>query len=248
MTNNTLVVCGMAVLPDRFDFANLALASLAPQVDRLFVTINDTDATGHGPKRVAHPFSSEVIWSVADNSRGDAEKFWGLDVMREEGITDFYFFSCDDDLIYPDKYVTDMVRYIERFKREAIVSLHGSLIPRPALPINSFYGERSGIGCLQPWGSFVKVDFPGTGVMAYHSSTIDLCADDFPYPNMADIHVGIKALREGVPVMTCPHFGEGDYLKYNRALPTRDTIWGRHHRDDSIQTRLINEALCSDQE
>ena len=109
-----------------------------------------------------------------------------------------FFFSCDDDLIYPDTYVKDMIRGVNKYK--CIVTLHGrSFLIKPIL---SYYQSATHkYRCLDKVNYDVQVDV-GEGVMAFHTDMVKVKYSDFKAPpNMADIWMSKIAHDQNVPIM-----------------------------------------------
>ena len=91
------VIVGMATTSARKEFAEIAMASLRDQVDSIILYNND-----------------EYTNDLTDNG-----KFYGLNFIEEP----CYYFTCDDDIIYPATYVQDMIAKIEEYG--CIVTHHG---------------------------------------------------------------------------------------------------------------------------
>lgn len=229
------IIIGVATLPSRKEFfENKCLPSLVRQKEGPEVIIYH-DLQGEPPEegyseRVTRLYGSSHNW-------GDIGKFGGF----QYGEEDFYYFTCDDDLIYPPDYCERMIEWIDFFEKKAVVSLHGSYLSE--LPIKSYYRNRKTIPCLGDEDDLVRVIFPGTGCAAFHSSTVRPLMKDFKVPNMADIWFGLILQREEVPAIVLPH--SGDYLTYNPDLPLQDTIWGRYNKDDFVQTAIVNQFSLS---
>ena len=91
------VVVGMATMPGREQLVIKAVESLKPQCDHIHVYDNGKE---------------EV--DLTDNG-----KFRFLELYTEP----VYYFSCDDDFIYPKDYVSRSIKAIER--RKSIITYHG---------------------------------------------------------------------------------------------------------------------------
>jgi hypothetical protein len=83
------------------------------------------------------------------------------------------------------------------------------------------------------------VQFGGTGVMAFHTDTIKFSIDEFKYPNMADIWVGLFAQRMKIPVLAIKH--RKGWIRETPSFDRKKAIGSMLRENDSIQTRLINE-------
>jgi hypothetical protein len=196
------------------------VASLRPQVDRLFVALNNYPSTPD--------FLNEGEYIHLDNSTGDAAKFYNVEKW------DGYFFSCDDDLIYPPDYVQTMITAIHKYK--GIVTLHGKKYPRP---FTTFYNMLTNVRCLDNCDNDTFIDVPGTGVMAFHTSMFNLHYADFKRPNMADVWVCVKAIQQQVKIVALTH--KAGYLTYlNPAVTIYQTQKVNRH---TTETAILAAAL-----
>jgi len=202
-----MIIASMATIPGREEICTKAFDSLRPQFQKVLVC--DYQFLGR---------------------TDDARKFIDIDGGH-------YIFTVDDDLIYPPNYAETMIAAIEKYKRTAVVTLHGSCV---SPPIESYYrgGRDPKYHCLGDVQGDHRVHIPGTGVMAYHTDTIRFSMDDFPEQNMADIQAGIKCNALSVPVVIIGH--RADFLTYQETHD--ETIWDKYNQDDAVQTRLVNET------
>jgi len=146
-----------------------------------------------------------------------------------------YILTFDDDLVMPDDYAAYMVEQAE--KHGCPVSLMGRIVLKES---KSYYRDKSA-RIKHDWRTFDKkverVHIPGTGVFCYHTDHARFDISDFPYENMADIHVGVKCNTLGIDIMRVPP-PKRNWIKY---LEVPDTIYDRHRNDDRIQTALVNQ-------
>lgn len=155
----------------------------------------------HGYNEIPYFLLHDKINVMTDKKygdRGDADKFF----LAAE--TDGYCFTCDDDLIYPPDYVNTMIKKIEQYRRKCCVGVHGLLLKDT--PVTNFYTDRYK---AFHYNLNLNIDQPvhilGTGVMAYHSDTINISLDDFELPNMADIWFGLQAQKQKVGMICISH-------------------------------------------
>lgn len=232
------IYIGIATIPPRRKFfEEKVLPSLVNQASGVFVY---HDQSRRFPDCPEYDNVSRVYSGIVD-SLGDAGKFRGFEVAQLVGAEDFYYFTCDDDLVYPPDYCRRMIDWIEFFEREAVVSLHGSSFR--TFPIQSYYRDRITFFCLRTVKAPQRVLFPGTGCAAWHSSTLQPTTKDFKTRNMGDIWLGLILQANKVPAVVVPH--TGTYLTYNENLPIEETIWGQEHKNDFVQTALINQFSAS---
>ncbi len=219
------IIAGMATICGRLESLKEAISSLLPQVDMLYIRLNGYATV---PDCCKHP---KIIASVdIDNSLGDAGKFICL------GQTGYLFF-CDDDLIYPCDYVKQMIAAIESNDRKAIITIHGRRFNH--FPVSSYYHDKSfRVSCLNPQINQEYLHVPGTGVTAFHSSTISLSMNNFKCSNMADIWLALAAQHQEVPVISIPH--NKGWILMSQNYDESHTIYNLLNHKDEYQTKIIN--------
>lgn len=170
-----------------------AAMSISMQVDRLNLYLAGYDKVPVEIKRLPNVF----VYRSQDypDTAGDGHKFHKV---PKEG----YYFSCDDDLIYPPGYVEYFRAKIDHYGREAIVGLHGVLIKPGA---THYYRDRTLYHGLQDLNTDIQVHVIGTCSCAFHTSAIDIGLHSFRSPNIADIWLAEEAQKQDVPIMCIAH-------------------------------------------
>ena len=219
-----MITVGIASLAERELSFKRTIESIYPQADLVIAVLNLYDTVPVWLQRM-----KRVKAILSDNSLGDAGKF--MEVEDCKG----YYFSCDDDLAYPQWYVANMIKGISN--NSCIVTLHGKCFANR--PINSYHrGWTTNVHCLHTCEQDTLVDVGGTGVMAFDTNRFQLSVADFPYPNMADIWVAKRAKEQGVQIMALTH--RNNYLRY--MPPKGKTIW-QTSRGDPYLTEVLNSFL-----
>lgn len=233
---NDSVTAALATLPDRVALLERTVASLLPQVDKLCVALN-----GHGQapdflsrlSRHGVDADSKIRWCMVANEWGDAAKFLWADLAPG------YYLSCDDDIIYPPNYVREMIAGVERYQRRAAVAVLGRTLKAK---VKSYYADyelrtkvRAGLDKDTP------MHVLGTGTLAWYAPALRLSLDDFPVPNMADVWFSIAAKKAGMP---CFAVRRPKRWLDIQETPPGTTIYEKYKqsKDDSVQTRAVNEA------
>ena len=185
------------------------LESIINQCDEINVALND-HYMEEIPDFLHH---KKINLFFTDNSIGDAFKFLNLEKV------DGYYFSIDDDLIYPPTYVSDTIKRCKEFNNKKVVTYHGRNFL--SFPISSYYRSASErYACLTKVKNDVKVQFGGTGVMCFHTSLIKIPIDYFKNANMADVWIGKYCIENNIEIICLKH-DEG-YMKY---IPQKSTIY-----------------------
>jgi hypothetical protein len=223
-----MIIAGIASLPERVESLKDTVDSLLPQVDEIHLYL----AEGHTYHKHQQALSKNVLWHWPQEDMGDAGKFWPFYAYQGQNA---YFFTCDDDLIYPPDYVEKTIAGIEKYDRKAIVGYHGVTLKKQ---VHHYYRDRKVYHGLETVKEDLAVDVIGTCSMAWHSSTIELRYEDFEVPNIADIWVACWAQEQKVPIVCLAH--EKGWIKYNHdKMGKNDTLFDSFHRDKSYPGNAI---------
>jgi len=215
LTINESVTACIASIPQREKTLKKVIESLIQQVDNIKIFLNGYLDI---PKFLISD-KIEIATSQQYGDLGDVGKFFWFDKLKG------YILTCDDDFIYPDDYVYRIIERMKVYSNRSIVSFHGSFFPRPLR--NDYFKERRVIHWALPLKKDREVHIIGTGLAAYHDTTIDLSLDDFEYNNMADIWVAKKAKEKNVRLIVAAH--ENNWLKYLK--PSGETIYNQTRKN-----------------
>lgn len=195
--------------------------SIADQVDKLTIFHNSDNF--YYP--VDHP---NVVNVRLKNNIGDRAKFLG---WSNVGVT----LTLDDDLIYADNYVSEMLRYLQYFK---VVSLHG--VQFTTNKITSYYKDPNKVKfhCLHAGvnSKSSKVDVVGTGVLAAKDLKLEVNDRVFKNGYMADLWFSYEMAKR-----------KQDLYVINKKLvsyidqPKGSTIFERYQNTDKKQTEIANK-------
>jgi hypothetical protein len=222
-------IAQLATIPEREPILETMLLSIYDQMDEIHVQLN-------GFKKLPEfhsNFRNKITWHFNSNDNlADAEKFRGI-----ENFKDCYFFTCDDDLVYPPDYAERMINRIEFYKRRVVVGYHGSIFCGHR-PFTSYYYDRLFTWrCLEPKCMDDRVDIIGTGCMAFHTSTIKLnFIEHFKHPFMVDLLFSIQAKKQKIDLIVIEH----NELEYLKPEIFGETIWDHQNSNDELQTEILN--------
>jgi hypothetical protein len=211
----------------RIDSLVKSIESIINQCDEINISLND-----HYLEDISELlYNDKINLHFTDNSRGDAFKF--LKLTESNG----YFFTIDDDLIYPPTYISDTIKRYNEFGGNKIVTYHGRNFK--TFPVGSYYRSATErYGCLQRVKNDVKVQFGGTGVMCFHTNLLKLPIGYFKYPNMADVWIGKYCMENNIEIICLKH-DEG-YIKY---IPQKNTIYDSESKNDRLQSLVANSIF-----
>lgn len=229
---------------------HVAVDSLAPQVDHIFLYLNDYEAV---PSFARVSYVTAVLSAQSDRGdMGDVGKFFWANDLRTE-----FHATADDDILYPPDYISRMLAEHARYSSPVAVGGHGINIKPAANSALTAAGRRNSL--LRRKGYYANREvFMGTGVVEKAESvhilgtgtTVYRVSDfgafdvdeDFPEGNMADVWFAKRAQLLKIALVTLPH-GEG-WLK---DLPGTfsDSIYSVHSRKkgDAMQTRAVIDMV-----
>jgi hypothetical protein len=211
----------IASYPSREDCLLEMLESIKGQFDYTRVYWNGKDAS----------FIPE--WVEVMNRDGDLTDLGKFRFLVGNGFPrdkHEYYFTLDDDLIYPETYADDMVSSIK--EHGCIVTHHGRRLLGKGLP---YYKGHELTMCLNANPTDHKVDVGGTGVMAFNTHYYRPLIFRYSRQCMADLVLAEDASLKGKDIVCLAH--PSDYFGY---LNPKETIHDTEHRTD--QQRLIRVA------
>lgn len=232
----------MATIKDRAFLAKRAIESIIGQVDELYLSLNYTHERIYDGKPWTDilfdgKIPDKILVSETVNAKGDAERY------IQEHLYHFlhshkpcYFFSVDDDMIYPANYVETLIQGIER--HNCPCSFHGRKIHNPLKNYHHDFKNQTYYGYFNPLGEDRVIDVPGTGVMGWRSDMIDLFYEKFSRKNMADIEVARLAKEQDVKLMVLSH--PSGWI--TPITHSGTTIWDKNSKE-SKETEIINEVM-----
>ena len=213
---------GIATLKEREASFRQTIASLYPQVDRIYAVLNNYDEI---PEWITE--LPKVIAIVGRNNLADSGKW--LFVDQVEG----YYLSVDDDLWYPENYCKTMIAAVDKYK--CVVTLHGKKFGKQTKNFRSDYYLM--MRCLDRASSDIRLHLGGDGVMAFHTRDFHPSIADFHEPRMSNVWISRAAALAGVPIMGISH--HKGWLRY---MPPENPIWDQPC-DIEFQTGVINDYL-----
>jgi glycosyltransferase involved in cell wall biosynthesis len=222
------VIASMASVPSREPSLRSVVERLLPQVDQLNVFLNHYETV---PPYLDQPRIS-VARSQDHEDLRDNGKFFFLDPVEPA-----YHITVDDDMDCPNNYVPFLIAKIEQFGRRALVGVHGSLMKEP---VRNYFAtsDRAVFHFRNALLHDTQVHALGTGTLAYHTSTLSLGLEDFPFPGMTDIWVATKAQRYGVPMVAVPRpagwLSETDMFE--------ESLYTEYKHRGARQTRLVQQS------
>lgn len=230
------IICGIASQSKRQQSLLQTISSLSPQFDRVFVYLNDYEEipTYFSMFENVHG----LLGSMLFGDIGDVGKFAFMKAALE------FYFTCDDDLVYPNDYVIRSLASLECFNHQAAVSWHGSILNEK---FENYYSSGSrkvfSFGAKHP-DLYIPLAVAGTGCLSFHIKLLPhLHLGEFKSPNMADIYFARHCKNNQVGLVLVPH-DNGEIKEQEECVS--DSIY-KHSSSETASSKdnskLINSLI-----
>lgn len=232
------VFVAICSIPQRQNALLSTLSSLMHQVDRVYLYL---DKYEQPPPYLDSMRRVTVLRSQDHPGLRDNGKFLMYnEVLAEQKGAPFYWFTCDDDIVYPSDYVHTLLNWLGQYEQQAVVGLHGVVVdeaPKRYFRHRYVYHYEN-TAMRHPR----LVNNLGTGTVAFHSSVFG-SIDPYAWPQggMVDIFFSVLCARQGVPMVCLPrHAG---WLKTLAETEETPSLIGEFREDD----RAIVDVLRAHQ-
>lgn len=189
------VTANIATYPPRKDSLKQMLESIKGQFDEVNIYWNQCENCDEVYNYISEQFKTTVTTTTGNLT--DNGKFYRLDTLTEHE----YYFTLDDDLIYPPDYVAKTIEAIEEYG--CIIAHHGrQLLSKQA----HYYRGHKCFRCLDDVDTAEMLDVAGTGVTAFRT--------DYFHPKglanhklqrMSDLIFSLEAAKQGKTIGIVPH-------------------------------------------
>lgn len=216
----------IASIPERLDVLTDTIESLYHQADEINLYLNNyKDNPFKGDRKI------NVV--LGDNSKGDAGKIFFADKVAG------FYFTCDDDLIYPDNYISNTLK---NYYLRDVVTYHGRTILSKH-EIKSYYKEPAKkFRCLGTVGQDINVQIGGSGVAMFHTNNLKIRFGQVEEKNMFDLVLSNFAKKQKKKI-TCLKHSEG-WIRYNLKMVRKQTIYDQYKNADELQTKYYNRHFA----
>lgn len=202
-------IAAIATMPGREEFLKKTIESLRGQVDEIRLYDNGKESV-----------------DLTDNG-----KFYFLKEYNEP----VYYFSCDDDIIYPPTYIRDMIAAIDRYK--SIVTHHGRKLTRKG--VSYYRGGHVAYRCTGHVTRARTIDVAGTGVTGFRTDYFNpVNIYKSKHKCMSDLVFSMEARKQKKMIVVLPH--KAGYIQAQK-VPREKTIFGNHVLNDAEQSALADE-------
>ena len=213
----------IATYPPRLESLKRMLKSIYHQFHLIRIYFNEYD------KFPLLDDPDKKIQRIKGENLTDNGKFIGIDILKKHE----YYFTLDDDLIYPRDYVRKTIEAIEKYG--CIVTYHG----RKLLAKNTmyYYSHRS-YHCLLDVEVNIVLDVCGTGVTAFRTDYfMPVGLHSHPEQKMSDLIFSLEAAKKNKIIGLIEH--KQGWIK---PIENEETIYKTEvETDQSRQNKVANQ-------
>ena len=226
-----MIIANLATYPARKKSLKSVVESILFQVDILNIYLNNYDDI---PNFLNDSRINCVLGKDASGDLKDNGKFYFLDKVHQ----DSYYFTIDDDIIYPPDYSERMIEKLKIINNEAVIGLHGIIFHQD---FSDFTKTRTAFHFENELKFNLSVSALGTGTVAFKTDLLKgFVLDFFKSTGMADLWFAAYCKMCGVPLLCISR--EKEWLV---ELQQETTLWECAMINNTIQNNIINEyKLC----
>ena len=224
--SNLIAVCGIASIPERQSNLEKVISSIYHQFDQIYVYLNNYSKVPSFLRK------KKIIIETSQNcgDLGAAGKYFFRDSIKEG-----YYFSVDDDFIYPSDYRRNMVDTLLKYGNNVIVTVHGSIFPDNPL----WYLERlTSYSASSPLEYDTVVTLPGTATVAFHAALPVMHSNALRTNPYCDLLLATQSNQCAIPIISVSR--KRSWLS---AIATSVSGHGRDYFTDMINSEMGRTEL-----
>lgn len=218
----------LATTVERYKYALETIESIYDQADIIRVYLNDFN-------QIPKEFNRKKIHAECGPDLNSSAKFlWCHE-------SDQYYFTVDDDIVYPKSYAADMINNLNKFNDKICTTFHGRLYS--GKKIKSYFNDKLKVYCFHKTvHESVYVNIIGAGVTAFNTNLVKINRFLFKYNFMDDIEVSIQLMHNKIPIVVIAH--NEDYFKWTNLYKSQNilTLYEKYKNNDELQTARFNDV------
>ena len=214
----------IATYPARLGSLRKMMESIYDQFDVIRIYFNEYE------KSPPMPDPEKKIMKITGENLTDNGKFIGLDMVKDHE----YFFTMDDDLIYPPDYVQRSVENIDKYGM--IICYHGRQLLSKG---GAYYSSHKAFHCLNHVHSNLLIDVCGSGVSAWSTKYFHPTGlADHPLHLMSDLIISHCAAKRGKKIGVMEH--EAGWIKH---IDNESSIFETESKTDQTNQIMLADKI-----
>ncbi len=223
-------VASMATMPSRLAGLEQVLASILPQVSRLFLYLDHFESV---PDFLQDNPKITLFRAEECGDRHASSRFLALGHLQKPCL----LFLVDDDILYPPDYTATLAAVLAEMGGTVIAGVHGRIFTPPH---KSYVRDAMFFNFAAPLPQNVDVHELGAGTCAFVSNLLPLDILSWPSPLMDDLLLSIEAQKRFIRRIAVKR-EEGWLRPITSNQP--DSLWHKTRQDDRVQSRFMRLLL-----
>ena len=180
MTESSVKIIGaMASFKDRKATLFQSVNSIINQVDHLYLYLNDYDEIP--PLNSDRTRLTIILGKYAMGDIKDTAKFAVISTLTS---VDSYILTLDDDIVYPEDYVSTMINKLGEYNTKTVVGVYGVKISKN---FNNYVDDKTIYHFDSELKTPISADILGTGTMIFRIQNISIQPSDFKIHGLSDV-------------------------------------------------------------
>ena len=180
-------VFSLNTIHNRVKNLDIIIPIILEQADKLYVNLI-------GYKEIPEILNNDKITVNQFDEGGSELRFYNYN--DDFGTDEVYYFTIDDDILYPDNYSEVMINKMIEYDNKVVCCLHGSMIN---FKVNSNYYKNR---YIYNYKDEIKKDFfvhiPGVGTTCFYKKNFKVNLEDFKVRNMSDPYIASFLFEQNI--------------------------------------------------
>lgn len=181
-----MVIYSLASIVNRVSNLEIIIPNILNQSDLIFVNLI-------GQKEIPNILKQKNIIVNSFKDAGSEIRFYNYNDIPD----DSYYFTIDDDILYPDDYAKIMIENMNRYENNVSCCVHGSNIDKNLN--DGFYKKnRKVFHFKEELSKNIEVMIPGVGTSCFYKKNTKINIEDYKVRNMSDTYTGCFLSKQGI--------------------------------------------------
>lgn len=181
-----MIIFSLSTTENRSENLNLIIPKLINQADMIFVNLI-------GYENIPSILKNRKIIINRFKNAGSEIRFFDYNDCEK----DSYFFTIDDDILYPEDYSEVMISNMRKYNNKSVCCVHGSDIDK-TLEKDFYKKNRTVFHFKKELKSNTEVMIPGVGTSCFYRGTTNIEIDNYKVSNMSDTYTACFLAEQNI--------------------------------------------------
>lgn len=181
-----MIVFSLSTIYNRYKNLEIIIPNILNQCDLLYINLVNY-------KHIPDILKNDKIIINQFNNVGSEIRFYNYNDIQD----DTYYFTIDDDILYPKDYVSIMIKNMQKYDNKSVCCVHGSNID---LKMKSGFYKKNRVlyHFKNRLDKNIDVMIPGVGTSCFYKKYVKINLSDFKVKNMSDPYIGCFLAKQKI--------------------------------------------------